>query len=277
MLRRACSSLAIALLLSAGLCKADADVLKVGGTGSAQTILQRLSSAYAARHPTDSVEFIAGVGTTGGITAVSEDVLQLSVSGRALKPAERMLGLESAPLLDTPFVFLSSHPEPQMLTSSNVVGIFDGTLVKWPDGREIKPVLRPKRNSATPFLIANFDGMQPAMDKLRRRPDVPVASTDQDNIEAAQKIANSFTGATLLQFVTEQPRLKLITLDGVAPSLEAMESGRYRLKWRLYVVVSAKPSAATQRFVAFLHSAEAEAIIRASGAAKVAGKAAAAR
>ena len=103
------------------------------------------------------------------------------------------------------------------------------------------------------------------MDKLRQRPDVPVAATDQDNVEGAQKTPNSFAGMTLLQFTTEAPRLRPITLDGVEASVETMQKGVYTLKMRLQIVTKAEPTPATRRFLAFLRSPEAGKIIRESG------------
>jgi phosphate transport system substrate-binding protein len=258
-------SVAAVLLLSVAMGAAQADEMKVGGTGATHGVLLRLSEAFGAAHPGDRVEVVPGLGSGGGILAVSEGVLQLSISGRDLKAEEKAKGLASAPFLDTPFVFVTSHPQPQKLTKAEVVAIYDGGLAKWPDDKPIKPILRPKSDSVTPFLIANFEGMQQAMDKLRQRPDVPVAATDSDNVEAAEKTANSFAGATLVQILTEKPRLRTIMLDGMEASVEAMEKGSYGLKMRLYAVMKSEPTPIAQRFAKFLHSAQAQQLIRESG------------
>ena len=253
------------LLLSAGIGSVHADEMRVGGTGAAQGVLSRLSEAFSTTRPGDKVEVVPGLGSSGGIMAVAEEALQLSISGRELKAEEKAKGLEGAPFFDTPFLFVTSHPQPQKLTKAEVVALYDGVLAKWPDGKQIKPILRPKSDSVTPFLISNFDGMQRAMDKMRQRPDVPVAATDQDNIEVAEKVANSFAGATLVQFLTERPRLRTITLDGIEASVEAMEKGSYILKMRMYAVMKSPPSPIAQRFAKFLRSAQAEKLIRESG------------
>jgi len=268
-------SLAAISLLCAG--TALADDMKVGGTGAAHGILLRLSEAFHAAHPGDRVEAMPGLGSSGGIAAVADGALQLSVASRELKAEEKANGLTALPFLDTPFLFVTSHPNAQKLTTAQVVAIYNGALAKWPDGKEIRPILRPKSDSVTPFLIANLDGMQAAMDKLRQRTDVPVAATDQDNIEAATKVPNSFAGATLVQILTENPRLRTITLDGVDASLAAMEQGSYRLKMRLVAVMRSTPSPVAQRFAAFMRSPEAEKLIRESGGAPLAARTAAAR
>ncbi len=258
-------SVAAIFLLSVSAGAALSEEMKVGGTGAAQGLLLRLSEAFKEAAPGDNIEVVSGLGSSGGISAVAEGALQFSVSGRTLKAEEKAKALESTPFFDTPFLFVTSHPKPQQLTKAEVVAIYNGTFGKWPDGKEIKPILRPKSDSVTPFLISNFEGMQGAMDKLRQRADVPVAATDQDNIAAAEKIPNSFTGASLVQILTERPRLQTITLNGIEASIEAMEKGSYILKMRMYAVMKSTASPIAQRFASFLRSAEAEKIIRESG------------
>lgn len=255
---------AIAFLV-AGHVAVGADELKVGGTGAATGFLERLAAAYSARHPGDTVEVVLGLGSTGAISAVGEAAIDLAISGRPIKEEEKAKGLQSAPLLHTPFIFVTSHPQGQKLTKSDIVAIHDGRLVKWADGKEIRPVLRPKSDSVTPFLHAKFDGMQAAMDKLRQRPDVPVAATDQDNKDMAEKVPNSFAGMTLLQFITEAPRLRGIGIDGVQASVAAMEEGTYKLAMTLYMVGQPNPSPVVRRFISFTYSAEAAKLIRESG------------
>ena len=111
--------------------------------------------------------------------------------------------------------------------------------------------------------------MGPAMEKLRTRPEVPVAATDQDNLAMAERVPNSFAGTTLLQFLTENPRLHPIALDGKAGSVEAMEDKTYRLSMRLHVVTKANATPGARRFLEFLRSPAAEKVIRESGGARV--------
>lgn len=112
--------------------------------------------------------------------------------------------------------------------------------------------------------------MQSAMGKLRQRPAVPIAATDQDNIQSAETIPNSLAAATLVQFVTEGPRLRLVALDGVDASVAAMENGIYALKVRLRAVTRNAPSLAARKLISFLGSPEADKIIRESGGVAVA-------
>ena len=254
------------IMLMPGLVSAQAEDIKVGGTGAATGVLIRLGQAYEEGNKGDKVQVVPGLGSGGGISAVGEGAIDIAVSSRDLKADEKAKGLSAYPLFESPFIFVTSHPQPPKLTKADVVAIHNETMTAWPDGKPIKVILRPKSDSVTPFLHSHFEGMQPAMDKLRLRRDIPVAATDQDNVEMAEKTASSFAASTLVQWMTEAPRLKVIDLDGVTPSIAAMESGSYPLKARTVLVMKTKPSPAAERFALFLRSDRAQKIVRDSGA-----------
>lgn len=253
-------------LLPAGIGAVRAAELKVGGTGAAYGILLRMSDAFGKAFPDDKLTVIPGLGSSGGIQAVAEGALQFSFTSRDLKTEERAKGLVLAPVFDTLFIFVTSHPQPPKLTKADVVAIHDGALKNWPDGKQIKPILRNKTESVTAFLNANFEGMPKAMDRLRLRPDVPVAATDQDNFDIAEKIEGSFSAGTLAQLLTEKPRLRKIAFDGIEASIETMENGSYPLRMRTYIVMKSERSPVEQRFLAFLDSPQAQKVFRENGA-----------
>lgn len=245
---------------------ARADDVRIGGAGASAALAEALGAAYERAQPQDRVEVVRGLGSGGGVAAAADGVLHIVVSSRDLKPEERARGLSAAPFLETPFVFASSHPRPQSLAREDVAAIFDGRKRAWPDGREIKPILRPRSDSVTPWLAAHLPGVGPAMEELRKRPEVPVAATDHDAIQMAEAVPGSFAPATLVQLLAERPRLLPVAFDGVQPSLAALEDGRWRDVFRLWIVTPAQPDAAARRFLVWLETPEAVAILRDNGA-----------
>ena len=85
------------------------------------------------------------------------------------------------------------------------------------------------------------------------RPDVPVASTDQDNAELAQSLSGSFVQAGLSQIVTEKRKLQLVPIDGVEPSLANLENGTYPYEKPFYMVFKSGNRNA-EALIKFLHS-----------------------
>lgn len=266
-----------AALLAATWSNASAETVRVGGTGAAQGLMQRLGQAFSAASPGDRLDVVPGLGSSGGIAAVTEGALALAVAARRLKDVEATRAARGEPWLETPFMFVSSSPQTIELSRLDVVAIYRGGLRSWPDGSPIRPILRPRSDSVTDVLIAGFEGMKPALEVTRKRPDVPVAATDQDNLTLAQRVAHSFAATTLLQFITERPAVGSIKLDGVEPSLAHMEDGSYLLRVVLHLVIPAQISPGTQRFLDFVRTPTAERIIRESGGLPLAVHSAAAR
>lgn len=260
----------LALIIGAALLGAvatvRADDIRIGGTGAAVALAEALGAAYERARPQDRVEVVRGLGSSGGVAAAADGAIHIALAGRSLKAEEKARGLTAAPFIETPFVFLTSHQRPQSIAREDVAAIYDGRKRAWPDGREIKPILRPRSDAVTPWLAANLPGLGPAMEELRKRPEVPVAATDHDNIQMAEAVPGSLAPATLVQFLAERPRLKPVAFDGVQPSLAALEDGRWRDMFRMWIVTPVEPGPATARFLAWLQTPEAIAVLRDNGA-----------
>jgi ABC-type phosphate transport system substrate-binding protein len=57
----------------------------------------------------------------------------------------------------------------------------------------------------------------------------------------------------------------MVALDGVEPTLENFESGKYPFSKPIYFILSKNPKPAAQRFVAALSNPAAQSVLRASG------------
>lgn len=104
-----------------------------------------------------------------------------------------------------------------------------------------------------------------AMAAMRKRADLSVAATDQDNAEMVERTRGSLAGATLTQIETEKRNLRFVPIDGMTPSLENYQSGAYPLGKSLYFVLGAKKSPACERFLAFLRSPDGVTALRKAG------------
>lgn len=107
-----------------------------------------------------------------------------------------------------------------------------------------------------------FAGMDVAVEPARKRAEVPVSIVDGDNAEIAERTLGSLAMMSYSQLMIEQRLLRMVAIDGISPSLEALEDGRYRYGRSFYLVVPAAPSAAAKRFAAFVHSADGIAALR---------------
>jgi phosphate transport system substrate-binding protein len=238
--------------------------LRVGGTGATNEMVKSLGPLLLAETGI-KLEVIPGLGTVGGNKAVADGVIDLSISGRVLKPAETARGLIAVAEFRTPFGLVTSHPNPNGFKSSEIAPLYQSDAPVWADGTPILIILRPSVESDNSVLSQMFPGMSAAMAKARDRSDVPVAATDQDNTEMAEGTPGSLIAATFTQISMEKRKLWFVAIDGVAPSVENYEKGTYPYGKSLYFVLAAQKSPAGERFLAFLRSPMGAASLRDAG------------
>jgi phosphate transport system substrate-binding protein len=241
---------------------ANANTLRAGGVGAVTKLLPIL---YAGFGDAANLEVIPSLGSSGGLRALAEGALDVAVSGRPLNAEEVKQGMRVVLAMRTPFVLVTSHPKPNGLKSADIAEIFRAQKSTWADGSLLHVILRPKSDTDTSILGGMFPGMVSAIESARTRQDVPVAATDQDNADAAERISGSLTGSTLTQIKTEQRPLRLLSIDGVTPSLEALESGAYPFSKTIYFILPAKNNPSAEAFVAFLRSPAGQAMLRGGG------------
>jgi phosphate transport system substrate-binding protein len=257
---------AFLLIAALALSAARADTVTVGGSGAGLGVMRLLGAAFTAANPALRVEVVPSLGTAGGVRAVSEGALDIAVAGRELSATERKAPIRQIDFAKTAFVFVTSNRSVEGISSAEVEAIFGGTKASWNDGAHIRLVLRPRDDADFGYLIARFPSLGEVYTRLLKRPELTVAPTDQDNADVAETTAGSFATSTMLQIVSEKRKLRMLALDGAAPSVETIESGRYRLGRTYYLVIGPAPSAATRAFIAFTASVEGQRIVRAAGA-----------
>lgn len=246
-----------------------AGTLKVGGTGAVTALLNQMAPAFTADAGV-ALEVIPGLGTSGGNNAVADGKLDIAFSGRKLRDKETARGLKVAATLRTPFGFVTSRPGPDNLKKGEIVPLLRIDRPLWPDGMPVLIHLRPADESDYIVLGELFPGMSETFQHLRKRRDLSVVATDQDNADMAERVKGSLTAATLTQILAEKRNLRFVSIDGVAPSLENYLNGSYPYGKPLYVIVPSAISPEARAFLAFLAKPEGVALLR--GAALVADK-----
>jgi phosphate transport system substrate-binding protein len=234
---------------------ANAESISLGGTGAATELLRRLGSEFASRSGVE-VKIVPSLGSSGGIRAVADGALDIAVSARPLKPEESTKGLKVALTLRTPFVFATSLQNPPGMTVAEIVKAFSSEKPVWPDGTAIRIILRPKSEADVTLMGNLFPGLAEAIELARRRLEIAVAATDQDNADLAERTPGSLIGTSYLQVMLEKRALRLITIDGAEPTLENFERGIYPYGKTLDFIVSAQTKPAVKDFLDFVRSPE---------------------
>jgi phosphate transport system substrate-binding protein len=266
-MRASFSKLAVAAFLAGPLLAGNAalaETWRLAGTGGAMAMVEQIAAGFADATGV-TIEVIPGLGSKGGIRATADGAFDLAVSARPLAPEEASMGLTAMPMARTALVFVTSHRQPNSVKSAELTGIFKATNPKWADGSPMNLILRTRFDSDTILLGQHFEGMSEAIEAARLRPELPIAPTDQDNATLAERMPGSFVQAGLSQIVTEKRNLRFVPIDGVEPSLETLESGKYPHKKDFHIVFSAKTKAVAERLLEFTRSEKGRRILRETG------------
>ena len=248
---------AIVAALLAFATNVSAQTLKIGGNGSGMPAMQLLGAEFVKRTPGVTVVVVPNLGSSGGLRAVRDGVIDVAISSRAPKPEETAQGLVAAEFGRTPFVFATNPSVTQGLGSlAELVDAYAGKITTWADGKPIRLILRPKNDGDTALQQAISPEMKQAVDAALSRPGMIIASTDQDAAEMLEKTAGAL-GITSLSIVqAEKRRLNLLPVNGVAPSTKALADGSYQYVKTMYLVRAGAGTYLVQRFNAFVASRE---------------------
>lgn len=236
--------------------------LRIGGSGGPAASLKPVAEVFHKRHPDIRPILVSGLGTRGGIRAAADSSIDIALTSRALTPEEAAGGLVQIEFARTPFVFATSlKNQATRITVRELTQIYAGKTETWPDGTRLRLILRPAADSDTLVLRAISDELRRASIDAEKRPGMVMAITDADSADSIEKIPGAIGTTTLAQILVEARALRALALDGVEPSVKNAMAGTYPLHKRFYLVARQRPSAAAQQFIAFVASAQAQAIL----------------
>ena len=244
----------------------DNDTIRIGGTGMALATMQQAGASLVAVKSAVKVSVLPSLGTPGGLKALADGAIDIAVTGRRLKADETRRGAVEAGCTRTPLVFASSHPSPGGVGKADIPGFYSSTQPVWRDGAPLKVILRSRAGSENDYLKAVIPGMDAALAAAYQRPDIPVATTDQENADQASRVTGSFAVMTMLQIRSEKLNLRIVSLDGIVPSAATLTDKTYPLSATVCLVLPERPKAAAVAFVAHLKSEAGQALLTSLGA-----------
>jgi len=243
-----------------------AETIKVGGTGSIVHTMQRVADAFRATRPDAGVEIVPVLGSRGAKRGVLSGAIDVALSAAPLTDDERTQGLVATEYVVTPFVFAVPESNPlTAVTTQDVVNIYSGKTITWPDGKRLRLVLRPPGDSDNTVLKGMSPAMAQAVTAALSRPGMNMADTDADAADAIETIPGAFGTTTLGLIMSERRSLRALSLDGVSPGDSAAANTSYPHVKRIDLVISAKAPRLARDFVNFALSAAGQAALRGAG------------
>ncbi len=230
----------------------SAQTVNIGGSGSGLGLARKIAEAITHEEPDFSARIMPSLGTTGGLRALSDGALHVAIAARPLTPDEQKRGLVEAACFLTPYAFITSASEITGIGQAEIVSFYENSSAIWPNGTPVRVLLRPASDGSIPYLATMIPGLGAAMSRARERREIPIAATDQDNVDMAMSVPGSLTAAPMTQLLTEAPFLRRLMLDGTIASLETMQSGQYPAGLRLCWVTTRPASPGADRFIDWL-------------------------
>jgi phosphate transport system substrate-binding protein len=255
----------LAVLLVSGPRSAVAESIRISGTGGAIATMRILGEAFRNANPGIRVDILPGMGSSGSVKAVLAGRLDIGLSGRALSDEERAQGVMETRYAKTPFVFgVNGAMKMTGLTLEGLAAIYAGER-DWENGKRIRLVLRPPEDSDIAVLKSMSPAMNTAVDIALRRKGMIVATTDHDAADAIESVPGAIGGTTLSLLLSEKRALRVISLDGVTPSVRTMDDRSYPYSKTFFMVTKKPPPASVRRFIDFVRSPAGAAILAKNG------------
>lgn len=249
-------ALAVAIATPAG-----AETVRLGGTGSAIATMQRLGQAYQKLDPSFALEIVPNLGSTGGLKALRSGATQLAAVSRPLKAEEAAAGLQSVDYGRTPFVLATATPGVPGLSLHQVAELYAGRQTRWADGTPVRLVLRPASDGDTVQLASFSNEIGPALAASMAREGMVVAMTDQETVDAIERLPGGLGTTSLALLLSERRRARPLAIDGIEPSLANVASGRYPHVKTMALVVRPDATSAVRQFIGFVNSPPGRALL----------------
>jgi phosphate transport system substrate-binding protein len=256
----------VALPGGRGLAGQGREILRFAGCDANVPITRLLARAFARTRPHVAVHFET-VGATNGIALAAAGVVHIGLVSRPLRDGEEGRGLAFRPYAKTAVIVGADPDLPELsLTRADLLDLYRGTKQRWGTGRHVAVFTREEGDSSIVALRETLSGFAEAYAAGASGHHWTVVYSEPTMHEALLSVPFALGLSDLGTITIERLPIKALLIDGVAPTLENVASGRYPFTKTLALVWREGTLPASGRaFVTFLQSAEAARILTAHG------------
>ncbi|MCB2185857.1 MAG: phosphate ABC transporter substrate-binding protein [Deltaproteobacteria bacterium] len=227
--------------------------LSITGSTSLLPLLQRAAEQYQHLHPEVRIS-VAGRGSGDGARSIIDCTADLAACSREIKPTEEKLAQQKGV---TPVKHLVARgavvpvvdPANPVngLTLEQLRDIFAGRTRNWQDvgGRDQPITVISRDSNSGTFEI--FRGI--VLGKERMRPDALLMAS---NGTMSQAVSGNPLALGYLSIAYLNPKVKALTVNGVAASLATVQNHTYPLSRSLYILTAGPARGVLKDFIDFL-------------------------
>lgn len=238
------------------------ETVRINGTGTGLEMMKPLIKAYAKSYPGVSFDMGKPLGSSGAIKALIAGALDIAVSSKLLKPEEAAQGVKLSLFGKTPLAIVTGRNVPiRNISTEELEAIYSGRTRKWPNNEKIRVILRPLEDIDTKILRGLSPGMNEAVTQAQSGRGMITEVTDLESNQTVANTIGSIGTSGLAGIMVEKTSLKILSLNGVRPTIESLADGRYPLAKEIHFVTPSHPSESAQKFLDFIYSDQGRAIV----------------
>jgi len=245
-------------------------VIKISGSGSVYPALKSLVKTYETKNPQIKIDFLPPNQTEGGINGVKNNLVDIGLATRPLKPEEDN-GKIAHREIAKDALLVATHPSVtgvKNLTTENLKAIYSGAIANWKQlgGPDAKIVLldRPEDESAKKLLRKYYLGQD-----LKNSPSATILSQESELIAALQETPYAIGAFSLAYAIGNQLPVNQLSLNGITPTPENVLTDKYQMVRHINIISQKTPSSSTQGFIDFATSPEGKLILLKAGFAPI--------
>ncbi len=254
------------LLLTLLAAPAFAGTLTVKGSDTMVILVQRWAEEFMKKNPGAKLQ-VTGGGSGVGLAALVNGTTEIASSSRQIKDTEseklrakfNTPPTELAVAKDGVAFYVNEGNPLTALTAEQLRKIYLGDITNWKEvgGPDAKIVLYSRENSSGTYVFVK-DHLLKGEDYAASAQTLP-GTAAVVNAVAKEKWGIGYGGAAYAKGIKE---LKIkVGAEEIAPSAEAVKSGKYPLSRDLFFYLRNRPSGDAKAFIDFALSAEGQALV----------------
>jgi phosphate transport system substrate-binding protein len=230
--------------------------IEIAGSTSVQPVAEKLAEKYMKEHPNVRVD-VTGGGSGLGIRSVSQKIIDIGTSSKALKANEKV-GLNEYVIGKEGIVVAVNLDNPvSSLTKDQLKAIFSGNITNWKEvgGKDAKIDLVIREDGSG--TRGAFESM--VMNKTKVKSDA-IVQTSTEAVKLAVKQDPNAIGYVSLAHMSAD--VKAVKVDGVNPSVETIKEGTYKLQTPFLFLTNGEPKGKVKEFIDWCLGPEGQEIVK---------------
>lgn len=246
---------------------AEKGKIRIAGSGGMIPLVTELARAYMAEHA-DTVIAVSqnSIQSAGGIMGAAKGELEIGMANRPLKEGELSLGLETTEIARVGVVVgANKNIAIKEISGENLCKVYEGKIKKWSELGGVEGAVVALTKSETDSTKETVRKNVACFKNLKEAATVLLVPTSP---QTAKTLSNSkaigFTDTVDVD--ASNGAIVALKLDGIAPTVENIRSGKYKLVQVYRLITKGKPAGAAKDFLDYIKGPKGRKLIEANGA-----------